>query len=366
MNVPAGRFFCPRPPLLWLVPSKNFTRTPSFLLIIENKEMIHSVLALLCATLLFAPSPAGAGFLCDGGGLLFSRNGRYFAAGWGGQIQTISFGTFNDKKFYKSISMPRGQCLFGLSPDGKTLAASYGTGQELLRLSMGGEILSNTAVPQGALTSVSPSFRYAATTETLANGSDVYRIYRLSGGQFSPLYVLADQSEKGWGLFSPGDKYLAYHFSRLNKDGRVAGSFVNMLELKTGKSAVSFQFKEDPLSQISALAFSPDGKLFAYGSVSGETRVVAVPGWAPAKTLRDRGHTVRSIYFSTAHMAVLYGSGTVKVYRLPGFETVYAKDYEKSPHAINFTANGKELGVLFLNGRVSFVPLASGKPSPKN
>jgi len=327
---------------------------------------MRAVLALFCAAFFSAPAPACAGHLCTAAGLFFSPDGGYFVSGWGETPQTISFGTVKDKKFHKSISLPRGQCLFGLSPDGKTLAASYGTGQELLKLSMRGEILSNTAVPQGGLTSVSPGFRYAATTELLANGSDVYRIYRLSGGQFSPLYVLADQSEKGWAIFSPGDKYLAYYFGRLNKEGRVAGSFVNMLELKTGKSAVSFQFKKDPLSPISALAFSPDGKLFAYGSVSGETRVVAVPGWAPVKTLRDRGHTVRSIYFSTAHMAVLYGSGTVKVYRLPGFETVYAKDYEKIPHAINFTANGKELGVLFLNGRASFVPLAGGKPSPKN
>lgn len=324
---------------------------------------MRTILALILTVLFSAASPAGASFLCNGAGLLFSRNGRYFVSGWGDQVQTISFGTFKDKKFHRSVPMPQGQCLFGISPDGKSLAASYAGGQELLLFSMGGEILKNTAVPQGGLTSVSPTFRYAATTDPLDNGADVYRIYRLSGGQFSPLYVLDDHSEKGWGVFSPGDRYFAYYFGKLDRQGRVAGSFVNLLELNTGKSAVSFHFKEDPLTPIPALAFSPDGKLFAYGSVSGETRVVALPSLTLVKAIQDRGHTVRYIYFSASYMAVLYGSGTVKVYRLPGFETVYSKAYEKIPHALNFTADGTALGVLFSDGRVSFVSLAGSKPA---
>jgi WD40 repeat protein len=315
--------------------------------------------AVLCAALLLTSVPAYANLICSGSDLLFSPDNRYFAAGWGIYPTTLSLGTVKDRKYFKSVNLPDGQCLFRISPDSKRLAASPAAGTELLFLSMRGEVLGRLPITGGGLNNISRSFRYAAVIQETPKGNSVFTISRLSGDGFTPQYTLDDMSQKGWSEFSPDDRYFAYYYGRLGRDGQVSGNFINVLDLKSGKSSANLYFKDDFLSEIRAMRFSADGKLFAFGSVEGETRVVSVPGGKLVKAIKDRGHGVQYIRFSREYMAVISGDGEVKVYSLPGFQRVYFKKYDIPVHAAEFTADGAVLGVLFESGMLNFTDLGA-------
>jgi len=314
---------------------------------------------ILFSLMMFSGQSAFAGYIC-GGGLLFSPDNKYFVAGWGASESTISFGLYKDKKYFKSVTLPS-PCLYAVSPDSRRVAAGVPGENKLLMLSLKGEILQELEV--GAVTNISRRFRYLATVKAEGQGNTVLTVSDFSEGGYKPRYVLSDMSDKGWSDFSPDERYFAYYYGKLARDGNIAAGFINVIDLKTGKSAANLSFPGDSRSPIRALRFSPDGKMLAYGSSQGEVRVISCPGWKPVKIIKDRGYGgVEAIRIAGngAYMAVLYANEGLKVYSVPGFEAVSTKKYESTVLDLGFSADSGTLGVLFVDGRLNFVRLGGG------
>lgn len=317
-------------------------------------------LILLIFVSVSCPS-AYAGYVCGGGALLFSPDSKYFVAGWGASGITISFGLYKDRKYFKSINLPS-PCLYAVSPDSKRVAAGVPGENKLLMLSSKGEVLQE--LEAGAVTNISRKFRYLVTAKAEDQGNTVFTVSDFSGGSYKPRYVLSDMSDKGWSDFSPDERYFAYYYGKLARNGDISASFINVMDLKTGKSAANLSFPSDNRSPIRSLRFSPDGKMLAYGSSQGEVRVVSCPGWKPVKIIKDRGYGgVEAIRISRngAYMAVLYANEGLKVYSIPGFEAVTSKRYGSTVLDVEFSPDSGALGVLFVDGRLNFLGLGGTK-----
>jgi WD40 repeat protein len=95
-------------------------------------------------------------------------------------------------------------------------------------------------------------------------------------------------------------------------------------------------------SWVSALAFTPDGKLLVIGTDKGVVRVMNVATWTVTRTI-DLDSPVRSLAASAEHILVGYGDGTVAMLNFADQPSV--PEVRKQTAAINavaFSPNGEQ------------------------
>jgi len=313
---------------------------------------------LLAVSLLFPCSSVFAGPACGGvKQLFFSPDNRYFAALWGDSGNIISFGTYKDRKFHRSVNL-RSPCLYAISPDSKRVAASLQLENKLLMLSLNGEMLQ--VIEAGSVLAVSKKFNYVATSGSELDDR-ILTVHSFSGGRLSPVFKLSGMADIGLVEFSPDERFLAYEYSRAANNGRFYVQFMNVIDLKTGRSAAQFSAPDGGNSQITALYFSPDSKMLVYGSEIGTVRLLSAKDWKTVRTIKGSGPAAAAIRISNsgAQMAVMYWAGTreINIYSMPGFKLIHSEGYGPGLSDIEFSHDSKELGVLFSNGKLNFLNL---------
>ena len=275
--------------------------------------------AALC--LLFAPAD-GLAQSNTGESLFFSPDGKYFAANFNGNI---NLGTIKDseRKFTKAFNVARESegniySFFGFTPDSRRLAVSYDAKSELRFFSLNGELKS--ALPARPLVNISPGFKWAVERPALGHAGK-HNLSRITDEGVTAKFSLPDGFQ--WSDFSPDGKLLAFVYKQEDKKSGAASHILKVMETKTGKYLRQYVVKYENYSGISAVSFSPNGKMLGY-AVGDKVTVVNTATWETSSFVSSDGATSGSLAFSRngAYLAVNYSGASVRIYSLPGYRVV--------------------------------------------
>lgn len=284
----------------------------------------------------------------------YSPDGKTLASSYGEHSRsTIRLWDAINGAVLKNLSgHPESVTSIRFSPDSQTVAsASLDRTIKLWDVKSGAE--SRTLTDQGELRSAVLAIAFSPDGKTLASGSHegTARLWDVATGRELRTFV-GRVPDSAWSIaFSPDGKTLA-----TGNEYRTA----KLWDVASGKELRTFK----PYSTfVSSLAFSPDSRTLAMG-MRGAVRLWDLVSGQSSKSLLGLTGSVDTVAFSPDGKLLATGAAslTVKVWEVATGKEVRAfESFVSSPNSLAFSPDGNILFTGGGNGTMTFWDIASGK-----
>lgn len=287
--------------------------------------------------------------------ITFSPDGRYLAMGDGGSIRIWEAASGKERHHLQCehISWPHDLCPFGFTPDGKILAGLRTEGPGLLS----GE--STVHLWKVSTGNVIRALKHPASIRSMAVCPKGKFIATVDDNQLTRLWDLASGKEvrrwKGEGpvVFSPDGKTLA---------SGIRGYAIRLWDVVTGKETGPVQ---GPTSGVSALAFSPDGVILAWGS-TGMVRLWDVAAGRDLPKVWKHDDFTLSLHFSGSGKILISTSNvddedTIRLWEAFAGKEMHRLHHDHDVVAAFFSADGRTLVSGCHDNQVRFWNVSTGK-----
>ncbi len=252
----------------------------------------------------FGALPTAIAFTPDGQHVLATRSGRGEITMW----------RVTDGMLVKTVSVFLRK--FALHPDGQLLAVTSAGDVTLLRLSDGAKVKVWITPDTSSLSDLefSPDGRYLATSSyRISTG---VKLWAIPSGELVVTLKTPEPSIVNAIAFSPDGKWLAGG-GMMTENGDHK-PFVRVWQIPEGTPIRTMAVERDEkttVGEVTAVAFSPDGKLLAVGALT--VSLWSVPDGQKVMTLPEHKGYPTSLAFSPdGHLLAAATIGRVKVWRL--------------------------------------------------
>jgi RNA polymerase sigma factor (sigma-70 family) len=279
---------------------------------------------------------------------------------------------FQKPKLHATLKVLTRVWWVAFSPDGKTLASAGGdgtiklwetaTGKERASLTGHKVTVHSVAFSPAGKTLASGSLRYADQPndgQAKVPFTDEIKLWDVASGK-NTLTLAGEAGEVLSVAFSPDGKTLASGSLRFGDTPQQFSGEVVLWNVDAGKRTAVLK---GHTNTVLSVAFSPDGKTLASGCGDGTIKLWDVASGKNQATLKGHDDDVTSVAFSPDGKILLSGShdNTVKVWDVAQRKNTASIDVETWVLALAISPDGKTLATGAIDGMVQLWDAANGK-----